>query len=90
VDFPRQLKAGRTYTIDFYYSGTPKRSDAFGGFTLERSRPTATGFSPRVKAKAPASGGPTKISGKMKSSRCSYSRRGAQRLTDVSNGKFLG
>jgi len=34
VDFPETLKQGRTYAIDFYYSGTPKTTGRFGGFTF--------------------------------------------------------
>jgi aminopeptidase N len=34
VDFPETLKSGRTYSIDFYYSGTPQTISRFGGFTF--------------------------------------------------------
>src|SRR5882672_7164974 len=34
IDFPETLKAGRTYSIDFYYSGTPQTIGRFGGFTF--------------------------------------------------------
>src|SRR6266511_3791928 len=34
VDFPETLKAGRVYSIDFYYSGTPQTIGRFGGFTF--------------------------------------------------------
>src|SRR5215472_1906734 len=34
VDFPETLTAGRVYTIDFYYSGTPQTIGRFGGFTF--------------------------------------------------------
>ena len=34
VDFPETLKAGRDYAIDFHYSGTPKESGRFGGFSF--------------------------------------------------------
>ncbi|MGH7785123.1 MAG: M1 family metallopeptidase, partial [Candidatus Binatia bacterium] len=34
VDFPQTLKTGKTYSIDFYYSGTPKTIGRFGGFTF--------------------------------------------------------
>ncbi|HET8636142.1 MAG TPA: M1 family metallopeptidase, partial [Acidobacteriaceae bacterium] len=32
VDFPQTLRAGQTYTIDFYYSGHPLTTGRFGGF----------------------------------------------------------
>src|SRR6185437_12283348 len=34
VDFPEMLHAGRVYSIDFYYSGTPVHQGRFGGFTF--------------------------------------------------------
>lgn len=34
VEFPQKLRAGRTYSIDFYYSGTPKTTGRFGGFSF--------------------------------------------------------
>src|SRR5258705_12372266 len=36
VDFPKRLKAGRTYTIDFHYSGTPQTIRRFGGFPFSK------------------------------------------------------
>ncbi len=34
VDFPDTLKSGKTYAIDFHYSGTPTQTGRFGGFTF--------------------------------------------------------
>ena len=39
VDFPETLKSGRTYSIDFHYSGAPQEQGRFGGITF-RSDPT--------------------------------------------------
>ena len=36
VDFPQTLRAGRTYAIDFHYSGTPAETGRFGGFTFRK------------------------------------------------------
>jgi aminopeptidase N len=36
VDFPETLKAGRTVTIDFYYSGQPQETGRFGGFAFKK------------------------------------------------------
>jgi len=36
IDFPQTLTAGRTYDIDFYYSGTPTHTGRFGGFTFQK------------------------------------------------------
>ena len=35
VDFPTGLKSGREYSIDFYYSGAPKRIGRFGGISFD-------------------------------------------------------
>ncbi len=34
IDFPQVLRKGHTYSIDFYYSGTPLHGSRFGGFTF--------------------------------------------------------
>src|SRR5215510_13698095 len=34
VDFPEALHAGRVYSIDFYYFGSPVQTGRFGGFTF--------------------------------------------------------
>jgi aminopeptidase N len=36
VDFPETLRTGRTYSIDFYYSGSPVESGRFGGITFKK------------------------------------------------------
>jgi aminopeptidase N len=36
VDFPETLRAGRTYSIDFHYSGLPKEAGRFGGLSFEK------------------------------------------------------
>jgi len=36
VDFPQTLRAGREYTVDFHYSGTPLESGRFGGFKFDK------------------------------------------------------
>ncbi len=35
VDFPQPLKEGRTYSIDFFYSGNPTETGRFGGITFK-------------------------------------------------------
>ena len=41
VDFPQQLSKGKTYSIDFYYSGNPVETGRFGGITFKKD---AAGF----------------------------------------------
>jgi aminopeptidase N len=35
LDFPQTLVAGKTYAIDFYYTGAPKAKGRFGGMSFE-------------------------------------------------------
>ena len=36
VDFPEALRAGRTYSIDFHYSGNPVETGRFGAITFKK------------------------------------------------------
>jgi len=36
IDFPETLKAGRVYSIDFFYSGFPRETGRFGGFVFQK------------------------------------------------------
>jgi aminopeptidase N len=36
VDFPEKLRAGRTYSIDFYYSGNPVEQGRFGAIAFRK------------------------------------------------------
>jgi hypothetical protein len=42
VDFPDTLRAGREYTIDFHYSGTPRETGRFGGIAFRKGRRAGT------------------------------------------------
>ncbi len=35
INFPKTLRTGQTYSIDFYYSGAPKSRGRFGGMSFE-------------------------------------------------------
>lgn len=36
IDFPETLRAGKTYSVDFYYSGHPLTTGRFGGFVFAK------------------------------------------------------
>src|SRR5438105_2036957 len=36
IDFPETLRAGRVYSIDFYYSGNPLETGRFGGIAFRK------------------------------------------------------
>ena len=75
----RPPKAGSTYTIDFYYSGHPVETGRFGAITFRKDPAAIPGSTPPARKMAPASGGPTKTSGAMKSEEHGHQRRRAER-----------
>jgi aminopeptidase N len=36
IDFPQTLASGKTYSVDFFYSGTPVEEGRFGGFSFTK------------------------------------------------------
>jgi aminopeptidase N len=36
IDFPQTLRAGKTYSIDFFYSGHPEETGRFGGMSFKK------------------------------------------------------
>jgi peptidase M1-like protein len=64
IDFPDTLKAGKTYQLDFFYSGHPVETGRFGDSRSVRIRLVARGSILLVRVRAPAFGGPTRTSGR--------------------------
>ncbi len=64
LDFPETLRKGKTYEVVFAYSGHPSLRAASAASPSTRTRKASPGSPPPAKAKAPASGGPTKTSGR--------------------------
>jgi aminopeptidase N len=90
VDFPETLKAGRTVSIDFYYSGAPVETGRFGGFTFKKD---ASGF-PLINSSCEGPGAlvwwPNKDQWKDEVEEMDISVAIPNGLVDVSNGKFTG
>jgi hypothetical protein len=63
IDFPQALKAGRTYSIDFHYSGQPLRVRRFDALAFKKDPMAATGSTPPTKASARRCGGRARIRG---------------------------
>ena len=89
VDFPDTLVKGRDYAIDFYYSGTPTQTGRFGGFTFGKDPAGRPGSTRPARARAPPSGGRTRISGATRSRAMDISVEVPNGLVDVSNGRFV-
>jgi aminopeptidase N len=90
VDFPETLKAGRTYTIDFYYSGTPKTTGRFGGFTFGKDPEGRDWIFTACEGEGASIWWPNKDQWKDEVAGMRISVAIPNGLTDVSNGKFMG
>ena len=90
VDFPETLKAGRTYTIDFYYSGTPKTTGRFGGFTFGKDPQNRDWIFTACEGEGASIWWPNKDQWKDEVPQMRISVAIPNGLTDVSNGKFMG
>ena len=90
VDFPETLHAGKTYSIDFYYSGTPIHQGRFGGFTFG----TDTIGHPWIYTACEGIGAsiwwPNKDQWRDEVESMEISVAVPNNLLDVSNGKFMG
>lgn len=90
VDFPKTLKAGRIYTIDFYYSGTPQTIGRFGGFTFSKDPAGRPWIFTACEGEGASIWWPNKDQWKDEPDSMRISVAIPNDLTDVSNGKFLG
>jgi aminopeptidase N len=90
VDFPKTLKAGRTYSIDFYYSGTPQTIGRFGGFTFGKDPVGRPWIFTACEGEGASIWWPNKDQWKDEVESMKISVEVPNNLTDVSNGKFIG
>ena len=90
VDFPETLKAGRVYTIDFYYSGTPQTVGRFGGFTFGKDPAGRPWIFTACEGEGASIWWPNKDQWKDEVESMRISVQIPNNLVDVSNGKFVG
>jgi aminopeptidase N len=90
VDFPRTLRAGQVYSIDFYYSGHPDEYGRFGDITFKKD---ATGH-PWINTACEGDGAsmwwPNKDQWRDEVENMDISVAIPSGLADVSNGKLVG
>ena len=90
VDFPETLHSGHTYSIDFYYSGSPVQTGRFGGFTFGKD----TSGHPWIYTACEGIGAsiwwPNKDQWRDEVENMEISVAIPNGLVDVSNGKFMG
>jgi aminopeptidase N len=90
VDFPETLKTGRSYSIDFYYSGTPQTIGRFGGFTFGKDPAGRPWIFTACEGEGASIWWPNKDQWKDEVDSMKISVAIPNNLTDVSNGKFIG
>ena len=90
VDFPTALKAGRTYSIEFYYSGTPTTVGRFGGFTFGKDPAGRPWIFTACEGEGASIWWPNKDQWHDEVENMRISISIPNNLVDVSNGKFIG
>lgn len=90
VDFPETLRRGKTYAIDFYYSGNPKETGRFGGIAFRKDPAGRHWINTACQGIGASVWWPNKdqLQDEVESMRLSVSI--PNDLVDVSNGKFMG
>jgi aminopeptidase N len=90
VDFPHQLRKGRTYKIDFYYSGHPVEQGRFGGMTFEQDPAGHPWINTACEEVGASVWWPNKDQWRDEVKHMRIRVAVPNGLMDVSNGRFLG
>ena len=90
VDFPSTLKAGRVYTIDFQYSGTPREQGRFGGIAFRKDPEGKPWINTACEGEGSSVWWPSKDQWRDEVEEMEIRVAVPNGLTDVSNGKFAG
>lgn len=89
VDFPRTLRAGQVYSIDFYYSGHPRETGRFGGITFKKDAAGRTWINTACEETGASIWWPNKDQWRDEVESMDISVAVPSGLTDVSNGHFV-
>src|SRR5215475_6350093 len=90
VNFPETLHAGRVYSIDFYYSGSPVHQGRFGGFTFGADQSGHPWIYTACEGIGASIWWPNKDQWRDEVENMEISVAIPSGLVDVSNGKFMG
>jgi aminopeptidase N len=90
VDFPSTLKAGKTYAIDFYYSGQPVELGRFGGMAYRKDPDGHHWINTACEGEGARIWWPNKDQWRDEVESMQISVSIPNDLVDVSNGKFVG
>ena len=89
IDFPQTLHAGKTYSIDFYYSGPPVEKGRFGAITFKKDPADRTWINTACEGDGSSTWWPSKDQWKDEVENMDLSVAIPNDLVDVSNGKFV-
>jgi aminopeptidase N len=89
IDFPETLRAGQTYSIDFYYSGHPEETGRFGGMTFKKDPSGHVWINTACEGTGASMWWPDKDQWQDEVESMDISVAIPNGLTDVSNGKFV-
>lgn len=90
VDFPETLRAGRTYTIDFHYTGLPQEQGRFGGLAFRRDPAGRHWINTANEGEGSSVWWPSKDQWRDEPEGVDIRVAVPNGLMDVSNGKFMG
>jgi aminopeptidase N len=90
VDFPETLRAGRIYSIDFYYSGNPVSQGRFGAIAFRQDPAGRPWINTACEGIGASVWWPNKDQWRDEVENMRISVSIPNDLVDVSNGKFLG
>jgi len=90
IDFPHTLRAGQTYSIDFYYSGHPLTIGRFGGMVFTKDPAGRPWIYTSCEDDGASVWWPNKDQWRDEVESMDISVAVPNGLTDVSNGKFKG
>ena len=90
IDFPTTLRSGRTYSIDFSYSGKPREQGRFGGMAFRTDPAGRPWITTAAEDEGASSWWPCKDQWRDEPEGMQIGVAVPNNLMDVSNGKFVG
>ena len=90
INFPETLRKGRTYEIDFHYSGTPLETGRFGGIAFRKDPAGRHWINTACEGEGSSIWWPSKDQWRDEVEGMDLSVEVPNPLVDVSNGRFMG
>jgi aminopeptidase N len=90
VDFPETLRAGRTYSIDFHYTGMPQEQGRFGGLAFRKDPAGRHWVNTANEGEGSSVWWPSKDQWRDEPDGADIRVAVPNGLMDVSNGRFMG